>query len=65
MKHNKLILIFAVVISTFGFNACTRKQVKKQDNVKYYRNILFSETSWDLERGSHPLTAEQAKTINN
>ena len=27
--------------------------------------MLFSETPWDWERGSYPLTAEEAKTINN
>jgi YD repeat-containing protein len=33
--------------------------------VEYYRNLQFSETPYDIEKGTHPLTAEQAKTINN
>jgi YD repeat-containing protein len=33
--------------------------------VEYYRNLLFNETPYDIEKGIHPLTADQAKTINN
>lgn len=33
--------------------------------VKYYRNILFSETPYDLERGTRELTPDQAKEINS
>jgi len=56
------ILLFAVVV--LGLNSCTQT-TKQDDGVKYYRNIQFSETPWDLERGTHPLTADEAKTINN
>lgn len=64
MKFNKLIL-FALV--ALGLNACNQKPAKTEadSNVKYYRSIQFSETPWDTEKGSHPLTAEEAKTINN
>ena len=67
MKPEKLILILAVAIAATYLNSCNSKpaQTEGQDDVMYFRNIMFSETSWDLERGSHPLTAEQAKTINN
>ena len=61
MKLNQLILlaVFALV-----FSACNQKP--KQDNEpKYYRQIQFSETPWDLEKGTHPITADEAKTINN
>jgi len=67
MKFSKfIVLIFAAVLA-IGFSACNQKpaQSEEQENVKYYRGILFSETSWDIERGSHPLTAEEAETINN
>ena len=33
--------------------------------MKYFRSIQFSETPWDIEKGLHPLTAEDAKTVNN
>ncbi|HKI89758.1 MAG TPA: hypothetical protein VKA38_12080 [Draconibacterium sp.] len=62
MKWYKL---FFFVIIVIGFNACTQKPSGMQDNVKYFRNIQFSETPWDLEKGTHPLSADEAKTINN
>ncbi len=59
------VLLFAIV--AIILNSCSSKpaQPETQDNVKYFRSLLFSETSWDLERGSHELTAEQAKSVNN
>lgn len=64
MKFNKFIL-FALV--AFGLNACNQKNAKIEAdrNVKYYRSLQFSETPWDTEKGTHELTAEEAKTINN
>ena len=63
MRIYKLLLI---VLIALGINACNQKPKNTADsNVKYYRNILFSETSWDTERGSRELTAEEAKSINN
>jgi hypothetical protein len=64
MKFQKFIL-FALVALTFG--ACNQKPAKTEaeSNVKYFRSIQFSETPWDTEKGIHPLTAEEAKTINN
>jgi len=64
MKFYKFILFAFVALA---FNACNQSPAKKEAdaNVKYYRGIQFSETPWDTEKGSHPLTAEEAKTINN
>ena len=64
MKINNL-LFFAV--AAIVLNSCSPKQAQTeaQSNVKYYRNLLFSETSWDLERGSHELSADEAKNVNN
>jgi len=64
MKLNSL-LLFAIV--TVVLSSCSPKpaQPEAQENVKYYRGLLFSETAWDLERGSHELTSEEAKTVNN
>jgi len=64
MKIYKLLLIAAIAL---GINACNPKAAKNtaDSNVKYYRNIQFSETPWDTERGSRELTPEEAKTINN
>ncbi|MBN1819281.1 MAG: hypothetical protein JXR31_11790 [Prolixibacteraceae bacterium] len=67
MKFKNLILILIMAVFTVGFYSCNQKpaQTEEQENVKYYRNLLFSETSWDIERGSYPLSADEAKTINN
>jgi hypothetical protein len=63
MRITKLLFLLAIV-ATLG--SCTKKSAESgQEKVKYYRNLLFSETPWDLERGSYPLTADEAKTINN
>jgi hypothetical protein len=64
MKLYQLIL-FAVV--AFSLNSCNQKPAKTEaeSNVKYFRSIQFSETPWDTEKGTHPLTPDEAKTINN
>ncbi len=68
MKFRKLIvpLILSAVIG-FGIASCTGNTDKKNihTGVEYYRNLQFSETPYDIEKGTHPLTAEQAKTINS
>ena len=63
----KLYTILLFAITAIVLNSCSSKpaQPEAQDNVKYYRGLLFSETSWDLKRGSHELTADVAKTVNN
>lgn len=63
MRIKQLLLIFLVVA---GLSSCNQKTVKnEQANVKYYRQILFSETPWDLERGSHEISANDAESVNN
>ena len=67
MKKMKLQIFILIAVVVFGLSSCGPKSAKNeiQDNVKYYRSLLFSETAWDLERGAHPLTADEAKAINN
>jgi YD repeat-containing protein len=57
-----LALILGIVIVS-----CTGKSSQKvaHSGVEYYRNLQFSETPYDIERGTHPLTADQAKTVNS
>jgi YD repeat-containing protein len=66
MKLNKLTLplIFALVL---GIISCTGKTTQKNlhSGVEYYRNLQFSETPYDIEKGTHPLTAKEARTVNN
>ena len=61
---NILLAVFAVVLMVFGFISCNTKKTDIA-KVEYYRNLLFSETSFDAERGGHPLTSEEAKDINS
>jgi hypothetical protein len=68
MKFYKLtIQIILVVIIGIGVVSCTGKTTSKSihDGVEYYRNLQFSETPYDIEKGTRPLTADQAKNINN
>ncbi len=64
MKWYKLIFIALIALA---INACNSKpkQADEQANVKYFRHLQFSETPWDLEKGTYPLTADEAKSVNN
>ena len=66
LKKNTLLLgITALIIA--GIAACNQAPAKKAANTgtAYYRNLLFSETPWDTERGTRELTAEEAKDVNS
>jgi YD repeat-containing protein len=68
MKLNKLTLPFILaLVLGITMASCTGKTTQKNahSGVEYYRNLQFSETPYDIEKGTHPLTAEEAKTINN
>lgn len=72
MKTNKLIFAFSLVaILSFSFIACNNETKETEDknevteNVKHYRHILFSETSFDNVQGTYELTGEETKTVNN
>lgn len=64
---NVSLIIFAVAITGIGMLSCKPKQAETQNlaRVEYYRNMLFSETSFDMERGSHALTEDEARNINS
>ena len=68
MKLSKLtipvILTFVLGISIVS---CTGKTTQKNTHsgVEYYRNLQFSETPYDIEKGTHPLTADEATDINS
>lgn len=54
--------LLAIAVLAIVIQSC--KQSENAERVEYYRHILFSETSFDLERGGHKLTPEEAKSIN-
>ncbi len=66
LKKSLLFLIAAFTLSA-AIISCAPKTSEKtvESNVKYYRHLQFSETSYDLEKGLRELTAEEAQTINN
>ncbi len=68
MKFRNLSLFLTVAALIVAFvSACNQTPSKKNSNpgVQYFRNLQFSETPYDLEKGTHPLTADEAKKINN
>jgi YD repeat-containing protein len=68
MKLSKLILSMTMsVVIALVIVSCAGKTSSKNGHsgVEYYRNLQFSETPYDIEKGTHPLTADQAKTINS
>lgn len=67
MKLKKQTLLLGItVLIIAGLAACNQTPAKKTANTgtMYYRNLLFSETPWDTERGTRELTAEEAKDVN-
>jgi len=68
MKLSKLTLLLLIsAIMVIGVVSCTGIATNKNvhSGVEYYRNLQFSETPYDIEKGTHPLTADEAKTINS
>lgn len=68
MKISKM--NFALVITLalgVAMASCTGKTTPKNlhSGVEYYRNLQFSETPYDTEKGTHSLNAEESKTINS
>lgn len=68
MKLKRLALpILLALIAGIFIISCTGKtsQKRQHSGVEYYRLLQFSETPYDTEKGTHPLSAEEAKKINN
>jgi len=67
MKKTQLqsLLGFIFMVSLVSCDQPASKKTAQLDNVKHFRQILFSETPWDDIKGTHPITAEEANTINN
>lgn len=62
----KLSYLFLIVLFVVGLTSCNSKPAAEAEaNVKYYKQLLFSETPWDIERGSHEISADEAEKVNN
>jgi hypothetical protein len=67
LKRLNLMLMVAG-IAAISLTSCKQKPAEtstKHSGVEYYRNLLFSETPFDIETGTHPLSPEEAKTVNS
>jgi hypothetical protein len=58
---------FIAVIFVTGLYSCRSKENKFRlhQGVEYYRHIKFSESPYDIETGTYPISPEEAATINN
>ncbi|MBN2813148.1 MAG: hypothetical protein JXQ80_03665 [Bacteroidales bacterium] len=67
MKKTSIMALVAFVMAGIAFYSCKPRQAEPENlaRVEHYRHILFSETSFDTERGSHELTTEEAVKINH
>ncbi|MFZ0280427.1 MAG: hypothetical protein WAL29_02160 [Bacteroidales bacterium] len=68
MKLKNLTLFFAVAaLIAAMLSACNQTPEKKnaKPGVAYFRNTQFSETPFDIEKGTHQLTVDEAKNINS
>lgn len=65
-KRVSIPVLLALVAATVIIS-CTGSSEKKvvRTGVEYYRSLQFTETPYDIEKGTHPLTAEEAAVINN
>ncbi len=65
--YNPLRTVFTILLAAAMLYACKSKtsQTAQQSGIEYYRNLQFSETPFDIERGTHKLTPEEAKNINS
>jgi len=61
------ITVILTVLIGIGISSCTGNTAKKNNHtgVEYYRSLQFSETPYDIEKGTHILTSDQATSINN
>jgi YD repeat-containing protein len=68
MKLSKMTMpVILTLVFGLGLVSCTGETTKKDKHtgVEYYRNLQFSETPFDIENGTYPLTAEEAKSVNS
>jgi len=66
LKRINIAAILIILIG-IGISSCTGNSTKESQHtgVEYYRSLQFSETPYDIEKGTHPLTADQASSVNN
>jgi len=65
--YNPIRTVFTILLTAAILYACKTKssQTAQQSGIEYYRNLQFSETPFDIEKGIHKLTPEEAKNVNS
>lgn len=69
MKKIRNTLLLSLIALTFILGSCSQQATNEAgnetENVQHFRNLLFTESPWDAIRGTYPVTAEEAMTVNN
>jgi hypothetical protein len=68
MKLSKMIFpVILILLLGIGINSCTSKTTQKNlhSGVEYYRHLQFSESPYDIEKGTYPLTPKEAGSVNS
>ncbi|HLN21944.1 MAG TPA: RHS repeat domain-containing protein [Bacteroidales bacterium] len=65
LSVNSFRFIMALMIIV-AITSCTGKQKQnKHSGVEYYRQLQFSETPYDIEKGTHRISDEEAQKVNS
>ena len=66
LKHTSQVVLSIAVLGMVALG-CKSKAPKPEtkSGVEYYRSLQFSETPYDIEKGTHMITPEEAKTVNS
>ena len=66
LKHKMRILLTIIFVAALAFGCKPKPSATAtKSGVEYYRNLQFSETPFDIEKGTHKITPEEAKNINS
>jgi len=67
MKSQRFLPLLILAVFTIVLGSCGQKNSKEPEfeKVQHFRQLLFTETPWDAIRGTHPISAEEAMTVNN
>ena len=58
----KLLFISAVILV---MTSCQSGEKSATTGTQYFRHLKFTETSYDIHTGMHPITADQSRDINH
>ena len=66
LNHLSYTAFTIMLIAVLAFSCkSTAPKAESKGGVEYYRNLQFTEGPFDIEKGTHKLTPEEAKNINS